>query len=347
MWYRAVSPLVAVGITLAGVVAGAAPQAPALSGFDIRLTAEDITLDLVRHGESTDDLNGILGTLPPGAHLTALGEQQADAVAQAIQQEFPNGIAGIYASELVRTQETAAPLAQALGLDVQILPGLNEIPAGLLEGSPRDLLTEIGYFAPMAAWVLGFPLVSEPGSINGVQFDEQVTNALGTIYSNTIAGDGPMADVAYSSGGPIAIWTLMNVENPPILLLAQQLLETLGPPPNAGQAILQGNPTDGWTLLSWDGTPVPATPDLLTGLFVDFRDLITAPQVALWNIYEALLGGDQADITSALQTGFDQVLTAITQFPQSVIDTITGAMSDTAGGGAGDAIGDALASVAI
>lgn len=333
------SPWIVVGVALAGagsVTPAPAPPAGAAQVLDIRLAsdAEAITLDLVRHGQSTDDLNNILGTLPPGASLTEEGQQQALTVAQAIEQEFPNGIAGIYASELIRTQQTADPLAQALGMDVQVLPGLNEIPAGIFEGQPRDLLTEIGYFAPMAAWVLGFVLVPGLGSINGVQFDEQVTGAIDTIYDNTITGDGPMTDVAYSSGGPIAIWSLMNVTNPPFLLLVQQLLQTLGPPPNVGQAILQGSPTDGWTMVSWDGTPVPETPDLLTGLFVDVRDLIVAPQVAVWQLWEAIQGGDPADISSALQTGVNDMLAAFETFPQSVIDTITGTMGDAVGSGA-------------
>lgn len=330
MWATAGITLVGLG---AATVTPAAPAPSAVSVVDTALTAdaEQITLDLVRHGQSTDDLNNILGTLPPGAPLTEAGVQQANAVAQAIQQAFPNGISGIYASELIRTQETADPLAQALGMDVQVLAGLNEIPAGIFEGQPRDLLTEIGYFAPMAAWVLGLVLVPVPGSINGVQFDEQVTGAIDTIYNDTVAGEGPLAAVAYSSGGPNAIWALMNVENPPFLLLLQQLLETLGPPPNAGQAILEGNPTAGWTLVSWNGTAVPQTPDLLTGLFVDFRDLIVAPQVAAWHVWEAIQGGDSTDISSALQTGFNDVLAAFTAFPQAVIDTITGALGDSTG----------------
>ncbi|MGB3335258.1 MAG: histidine phosphatase family protein [Mycobacterium sp.] len=331
-----------VGLGVATVTAVVPPPAAALV-VDIQLTAdaEQITLDLVRHGQSTDDLNNILGTLPPGAPLTEAGVQQANAVAQAIAGEFPNGISGIYASELIRTQETADPLAQALMMDVQILAGLNEVGAGIFEGQSRDLMTEIGYFAPMAAWVLGFVLVPEFGGINGVQFDEQVGGAIDTIYNNTIAGDGPLADVAYTSGGVIAIWTLMNVQNPPILLLLQQLLETLGPPPNAGQAILQGSPTDGWTMVSWDGTPVPATPDLFTGLFVDVRDLIVAPQVAAWNVWEAIQGGDSADITAALQTGFNDVLAAFNAFPQAVIDTITSALGDSTGSAA-DSMADGL-----
>lgn len=341
-----IRPWITIGITLAGAgIVAVTPVAapPPARAFDIALTAEDITLDLVRHGQSTDDVNNILGTLPPGAHLTDLGQQQAAAVDAAIQQEFPGTIGGVYASELVRTQETMAPLAQALGLNVQVLPDLNEIPAGIFEGHPRDLLSEASFFLPMASWILGNLFVSEPGTnYNGVVFEEQVNQAVQTMYANTIADPtGPTTAVASSSGGDIAIWTLMNVKNPDIWPILQTVLENGGPPPNAGQAILEGNPTDGWTLVSWDGIKVPATPDLITGLFVDYRNLITAPQIALWNIWEAIQGGDQADITAALQTGFNQVVAAVDAFPQAVIDTITGALGGSAGGAA-DSLADGL-----
>lgn len=332
---------VTVGIALAGAGMVSAPVAAPVTvrAFDIALTAEDITLDLVRHGQSTDDVDNILGTMPPGAHLTELGEQQAHDVAAAIQQAYGDDIAGIYASELVRTQETMAALSALPGMpDVTVLPDLNEIPAGLLEGNPRDLFTEAAFFLPMASWILGNLFVTEPGTnYNGVVFEDQVNQAVQTMYENTIAGSGSTA-VASSSGGDIAIWTLMNVKNPDIWPILQTVLENGGPPPNGGQAILEGNPTDGWTLVSWDGIPVSATPDPITGLLVDIRDVITAPQIALWHIWEAIQGGDQADITAAMQTGFSDVVAAFQAFPQAVIDTITGAL----GGDAGDSVADGL-----
>ena len=334
-------PWISGGIALASaaivvVTPVTASASAAVHVVDIQLTgdAEDITLDLVRHGQSTDDLNGILGTLPPGAHLTPLGEQQADDVANAVQQEFPNGIDGIYASDLVRTQETADPLAQALGMDVQLLSGLNEIPAGIWEGQPRDLLVEAGYVLPMISWVLGFYFLANPGSINGVQFDEQATNAIETIYNNTVSGDGPTTDVVYSSGGTIAIWTLMNVKNPDIPAIVQSMIASGGPPPNAGQDVIEGNPTDGWTLVSWDGHDVSPTPDLLTGFFVDYRDLVAAPQIALWNVWETIQGGDPNEIWPAVETGFGQVVAALEQFPHAVIDTVTGVLGEAAADGA-------------
>src|SRR5690625_1521629 len=342
--YRSIT--VGIALTGAGIVTATPVAAPPPAyAFDIALTAEDITLDLVRHGQSTDDVNNILGTMPPGAHLTELGQTQAADVAQAIQQEYGDGIAGIYASELVRTQETMDALAALPGMpDVQVLPDLDEIPAGLLEGNPRDILTEAAFFLPMASWILGNLFVTEPGTnYNGVVFEDQVNQAVQTMYDNTIAADGSTA-VASSSGGDIAIWTLMNVKNPDIWPILQTVIENGGPPPNAGQAVLEGNPTDGWTLVSWDGIPVPATPDPITGLLVDIRNVITAPQIALWHLWEAIQGGDQADITAAWRTGFQDVLNAYEAFPQSVIDTLTGGAGDATGSGVRDAVGDALAS---
>jgi broad specificity phosphatase PhoE len=42
-----------------------------------------------------------------------------------------NNYDGISASSMIRTQETAAPLADLLGLPIVVLPGLREIDAGV------------------------------------------------------------------------------------------------------------------------------------------------------------------------------------------------------------------------
>lgn len=324
----------AVVLVVAGAVA-AAPVAVPLPGTttaEILLAAENITLDLIRHGESVDNAEGILGTMPPGAELTPVGVQQADDVASEINAAFPDGIDGIYASEMIRAQDTAQPLADLLGMETQILAGLNELNAGWLEGKPLDTFTEIGYvFAPLM-WVMGQYWVPQLGSavdVNGAAFNDRVSDAIETIYGNTVADPAnPMSDAVFSHAGTIAVWTLMNVKNPDFGLVINALMDTHSPLANTGQVVIEGNPTDGWTLISWDGHDVSATPDLFTGLFVDWRDLTTAPQVAAWHILEAFQGGDQAEIAAAMQTGFDQVVAAITAFPQSVIDTIGAAFSD-------------------
>jgi hypothetical protein len=290
-----------------------------------------IVLDFVRHGQSVDNAAGIIDTQPPGTDLTATGEEQANTVAQAIQAEYGNSIAGIFASEEARAQETAAPLAELLNgtLPVQILSGLNEIPAGAFNGDPVNSLEGILYLLAPVAWVFGDVLVPEPGdpSVNGVTFDEGFSNAVQTIYDGTVGGggSGTPADVAFSSEGAIAVWTLMNVNNPDFSVLLQELANTGGFLSNAGQVVVEGSPGD-WTLVSYDGTAVPQDPGLPTELFVDFRNLIESPQFAGYDIYQALLTGNSATIDSALQTGISQVDTALAQFPVAVFDDIVSAL---------------------
>jgi hypothetical protein len=97
--------------------------------------------------------------------------------------------------------------------------------------------------------------------------------------------------------------------------------------PEAGSVVVRGDPDDGWTLVSFDGQPFPQDPGLLTELFVDVRDLITAPQRAAYDIFEAVLGGDPTTIEDAFQTGLQNVGAAVVQFPESVINDLTGALS--------------------
>jgi hypothetical protein len=71
---------------------------------------------------------------------------------------------------------------------------------------------------------------------------------------------------------------------------------------------------------------MPQDPGLLTDLFVDFRNLIEAPQLTGYDISEALFAGNAAAIDSAIQVGFSQIDTALTQFPVAVFDDIVAAL---------------------
>jgi broad specificity phosphatase PhoE len=284
-----------------------------------------IVLDFVRHGESGDMT--AINTMVPGPELTDTGEQQASDLAIALQH---SGIDEIWASTMIRSQETAAPLADELGLPIQqpLLAGLNEIDAGIFEGAPTNVgdLPVGGalYLLAPALWTLGLTSVPELGSTdtNGIVFDQRVDEAVQTIYDGSAAGD---TDAVFSHEGTIAIWTLMNVNNPDYALVLKDLFTTGELLPYTGQVVVDGSPGD-WTLVSWDGTAVPQDPGLATDLFVDFRSLIEAPQTAGYDIYEALLGGNSATIDAALQTGLGQVDTALAQFPVAVFDDIVTAL---------------------
>lgn len=82
---------------------------------------------LVRHGESEYVKKGRLAGRLPGVHLTEAGRKQAQALAERLQAA---PIRAVYSSPLERTLETAQPLAQALGLEVILRPGLIEVDVG-------------------------------------------------------------------------------------------------------------------------------------------------------------------------------------------------------------------------
>jgi hypothetical protein len=67
--------------------------------------------------------------------------------------------------------------------------------------------------------------VPELGSTdaNGIVFDQRVDEAVQTIYTGSSAGD---TDAVFSHEGTIAIWTLMNVNNPDFPLVLNELFST-------------------------------------------------------------------------------------------------------------------------
>jgi len=87
---------------------------------------------LVRHGESTWNVRGLAQGHDDQARLTRRGLAQARAVAGELG-GYPIGT--LYASDLRRARQTAAPVAAALGLRVRYDVRLRERCLGVLEGS--------------------------------------------------------------------------------------------------------------------------------------------------------------------------------------------------------------------
>ena len=86
---------------------------------------------LVRHG-SHDRLGRFLDGRTSGVHLSQTGLHEAARLARRLSRER---IDAVYASPLERAQATAAPIADALSLAVQVEPALNEIDFGDWSGS--------------------------------------------------------------------------------------------------------------------------------------------------------------------------------------------------------------------
>jgi len=200
--------------------------------------ARSITITFVRHGESAANAAGLIDTEIPGPSLTPAGQQQAEALANRLRADHYDGI---YASQMVRTQQTAAPMSQALGESVNVLPGLNEISAGWFNGEPSSQAAATYMVAPID-WLRGDHGSGIPGSVTGTQFNNQFTGAVQRIYES-----GNSKPIAFSSANAIMMWVLMNVRNPRDTLLSDH------PLPNAGRVVITGNPAFGWRLVDWDG----------------------------------------------------------------------------------------------
>lgn len=233
------------------------------------IPAGAMTVTFVRHAESQANADGVINTEVPGPELTDRGRTQAGAVALLLNGQVHDGI---YASTMIRTKQTAEPYAELKGKDIKVLDGLQEISAGILEGSSEDEgIGRLGYALAPVAWSLGLRFVKIPGAEDGNEFDARVDGALAEIEAG--GSDKP---VVFSHGATIMFWTMMNVDNPdPTLLLTHQL-------DNTETVVVEKNDDGSWTLKSWGGEEVgPA--NLPTQLFVNTRDLIVAPQTALYN----------------------------------------------------------------
>jgi len=286
--------------------------------------ATDITLTFIRHGESEGNASGLIDTSVPGPELTELGKEQAAAIAEKLTQPGSPHYDAIYASDMIRTQQTAKPLADILGEEIQILPGLHEINAGLFEGSSEnDGIGRIFYALAPMTWALGARFVPILGSTdaNGNVFEDRVNGAIQDIYDS-----GAQNPAIFSHGATMMFWTMMNVDNPDLDLLLNHRLS------NTSVVVVEGNPEDGWTLKSWDGVEVSATPSLATKLFVDFRTMIVTPQSAAFAVGQALQSGDLAGAAKAFVNGTVATVLAPVKFAVSATGDIVRAVGDAISG---------------
>lgn len=194
-------------------------------------------LILVRHGQTSANVAGLLDTAHPGADLTDVGREQAAAL-PAVLDGAP--IDALYASTLVRTQQTAEPLATAHGLEVQVRPGLREISAGDLE-MLGDAESVERYLSTAIAWVAGDLDARLPGGEAAAdvlaRFDDVVAEA---------AGSGAETVVMVSHGTVIRSWAAVRAGMPADEAARSRLA-------NTDVVVLEGHPDEGWRALSWGG----------------------------------------------------------------------------------------------
>jgi len=200
---------------------------------------------LIRHGQTPGNVLGQLDTAHPGPGLTELGERQAEALARSLARLE---ISSLYASTLIRTQLTAAPLAGRRGLDVTVLDGLHEIEAGALE-KLTDRESHLRYLGTVFGWAAGELDRRMPTGPSGHDFLARFDDAVARIAA---AATGPAggAVAVVSHGAAIRVWTALRAENVDADFAARHVLA------NTGIVALEGGPADGWRMVHWDGSPV-------------------------------------------------------------------------------------------
>ena len=194
---------------------------------------------LLRHGQTTSNVAGLLDTAEPGAGLTSLGREQAAAVPGALAGEQ---VEAIYVSTLRRTQQTAAPLASDRALEVVVREGLREVRAGDLEmrGDEASVRT---YLETALGWAHDEHR-RMPGGENGVEvlarFDEVLAE---------VAAAGLRTAVLVSHGAIIRSWTSARARNVTAEFAMRNAVS------NTGAVVVEGQP-GAWHVATWEGHAV-------------------------------------------------------------------------------------------
>lgn len=189
---------------------------------------------LIRHGETPSNVAGLLDTAVPGPGLTELGSRQAERLADRLAEE---PIDALYASTLLRTQQTIAPLARRLELPVTVRDGVREVDAGdlAMHGDSGAIGT---YVSTVFAWARGDVDARIPGGENGVEALARFDAVIAEICSA-----GHRCAVVVSHGAAIRLWSAARADNTGVAEIEANPLI------NTEIVVLDGTPDDGWRLI--------------------------------------------------------------------------------------------------
>ncbi len=168
---------------------------------------------VVTHAQAQHHLDGVVG----GWHdsdLSPVGRIQADTISRVIAQRIPDGSeSSVHTSDLRRSVQTAAPIAEALGVRTEPDPGLREISYGEAEGRPQAWLDE--RFVPATLTAAGrldhdFGI---PGAETKRQFGERVLAATNDILA-TECPHQVIVTHGYALTFVISAWLRLPLEEP-------------------------------------------------------------------------------------------------------------------------------------
>jgi broad specificity phosphatase PhoE len=194
---------------------------------------------VVRHGESEANVVGSLHCSVPGPGLTAHGFDQAEALVGALADE---DIDAVWASNMTRAQQTAAPLAAARGLDVGVHPDLREAYLGTALDDRRDAESHEVFDAIYAGWMLGTDpdRRGDTDGESGAEIVKRWSAAFDEVVRSTPRGRTALL-ISHGAASRLAVAAIASVD--PAWALTHRL-------PNTGWIVLDSRPT-GWHCARW------------------------------------------------------------------------------------------------
>ncbi len=195
-------------------------------------------IHLIRHGQTPSNVSKALDTGFPGAPLTELGREQAASLPGRLK---GTPLDAIYTSPLIRTQQTATPLATARGLDLLVREGVREIQAGDMEMSSAEKDYR-SYFETMGAWISGDLAVRMGGLESGQDVLERFDSVVDEIEKS-----GAQSVAIVSHGAMITVWSGIRATG-----LSTELVTRIHPL-NTGICEIEGGLSKGFRALSWMG----------------------------------------------------------------------------------------------
>jgi 2,3-bisphosphoglycerate-dependent phosphoglycerate mutase len=171
-----------------------------------RTIDDDRTVWLVRHGESTWNVLGLVQGHADGPRLTEKGRRQSAHVAEQFRERE---VGAIYASDLERAQETASCIGAVVGRPISTDAALRERCFGRHEGRPMQEL------ASAESGISGQRVIDASARPEGGESLDQVFDRVGS-FLEWLRGQSHTGDVvlvthggtiralrAYSSGVPM------------------------------------------------------------------------------------------------------------------------------------------------
>ena len=177
-------------------------------------------LIFIRHGQPQWDIDG-RGVDDPV--LTPIGELQARHTANAM---LGRGIERIIVSPLIRAQQTAAPIVDALGIEPETRDWLAEISAPVWQGTPSEVIERA--FADQRARPLEEQWEAIPGGESFREFHVRVTDGITALLDELgcdrlsefpplwhLDDEGPrIAIIAHTGTNAVAMGHLLGI--PPV-----------------------------------------------------------------------------------------------------------------------------------